>query len=815
METNTDSAAIIGSDADLASQWHSFRHRSHIDSTKYSPFASEMEWKLAEWFIEEDIGHGSFKRLLKIPDLQNKLGLQYSTTRDLHKLVDSLPCRAGSWETAELTFEDSSDVHFIWYRDPLEALRSLWQDPTLAEDFTYQPCKVYNDKHRVYNEMWTGDWWHNVQAKLPKGACLAPIIIATDKTQLTQFSGSKAAYPVYMTLGNIAKSVRQKPSRNACVLLGYLSADKVDGSGLSDKELRLRTKQLFHSGIRIMLESLMALGKEGVELSDAMGRIRKVHPILAAYVADYPEQCLVCCAKYTSCPKCRTEKDSLGDGPKPGTLRTQAWTLKMIQCDANQADSSFLAHCKKFNVSPMLDNDLPFWHDFYLADIHQSTTPDVLHQLYQGVFKHVLEWCQAMMNKKCLDQRIRTLPPAFGVRHFNNGISALSQITGPERKDIARILLACLVGDFPQDALRSVKALLDFIYLAQYRSHDDETLKLLSNSLKDFHKYKAIFKALGCREDFNIPKLYSLSHYVASIKLFGTTDNYNTETFEHLHIEFAKKGWRASNKRDTFPQMVKWLNRHEKMTMHRTSIAYSSTDPPHQTPRRPKLSLAKKPTHMKSLEDLMAQHGCPQFEAHLQKFLDPRNNSRTQTPLPLSRQHLPIWHSYKISRQDIDDKYGEGDTKDIIRAIPSQDGAPNVFTPVIVMVNEEAEETALYGTRAGRVRIVFKLPDEVGQDENPHLKDVFDTCSQGLAYIQWYSKFPTQQVNSHGMIRVKPTESYSVVPLENIRQSCMLTPNFPADFSASLKWNSEEVLDQAPSFYLNPWTSLYSYKTLY
>lgn len=38
---------------------------------------------------------------------------------------------------------------------------------------------------------------------MPKGATLATVILATDKTQLTQFTGGKVAYPIYMTLGNI------------------------------------------------------------------------------------------------------------------------------------------------------------------------------------------------------------------------------------------------------------------------------------------------------------------------------------------------------------------------------------------------------------------------------------------------------------------------------------------------------------------------------------------------------------------------------------------------------------------------------------
>ena len=40
------------------------------------------------------------------------------------------------------------------------------------------------------------------------GATIAPVIIVSDKTQLSTFSGDKLAWPVYLTIGNIEKSVR-------------------------------------------------------------------------------------------------------------------------------------------------------------------------------------------------------------------------------------------------------------------------------------------------------------------------------------------------------------------------------------------------------------------------------------------------------------------------------------------------------------------------------------------------------------------------------------------------------------------------------
>ncbi|EPS94102.1 hypothetical protein FOMPIDRAFT_1079245, partial [Fomitopsis schrenkii] len=164
-----------------------------------------------------------------------------------------------------------------------------------------------------------------------------------------------------------------------------------------------------------------------------------------------------------------------------------------------------------------------------------------------------------------LDRRIRCLPPAYGARHFKNGISALSQVSGTERKHIARILLACLVGKIPQEVMTAFRAILDFIYLAQYPAHDNDTLEYMEKALKTFHKHKSVLIKLGIREHLNIPKFHSLQHYVESIKLLGATDNYNTEAFERFHIDYAKAAWRATNRRDARPQMALWLSRREKM----------------------------------------------------------------------------------------------------------------------------------------------------------------------------------------------------------------------------------------------------------
>ena len=156
---------------------------------------------------------------------------------------------------------------------------------------------------------------------MPKTHTLGALIVCTDKTQLTQFSGSKQAYPVYLTLGNIPNRLRRKPSKQACILIGYLPVEKVTRGHLSKVEVSARYRRLFHAAMSVLFEPLKEAGIKGVEMTSGDGVVRIVHPILAAYVADYPEQCLVTCSKYGTCPKCvaRVSRSGYKTGKRPVT----------------------------------------------------------------------------------------------------------------------------------------------------------------------------------------------------------------------------------------------------------------------------------------------------------------------------------------------------------------------------------------------------------------------------------------------------------------------------------------------------------------
>jgi len=119
-----------------------------------------------------------------------------------------------------------------------------------------------------------------------------------------------------------------------------------------------------------------------------------------------------------------------------------------------------------------------------------------------------------------------------------------------------------------------VRGILDFTYYAQYQSHTETTLKKMDTALRLFHQHKNIFVDLGVRDDFNIPKVHSMLHYTTSIRLFGSADGFNTELPERLHINFAKKAYRSSNKRDYIYQMTTWLCRQDAIFLKDSYLAW-------------------------------------------------------------------------------------------------------------------------------------------------------------------------------------------------------------------------------------------------
>ncbi|KAJ6624580.1 hypothetical protein B0H10DRAFT_1784667 [Mycena sp. CBHHK59/15] len=805
----------------------------------YAPFKSKIDWEIAKWAKLRGSGSTAFTDLLNIDGVCESLELSYGTSVQLNKIIDEgLPGRP-KFTRSEVVV--NGEVFHLYSRDILECVRALWGDTEFAPYLFVAPEKHYIDKDktiRMYHNMHTGKWWWSTQEAVERdhpGATIIPIIISSDKTQLTVF-GNKTAYPVYMTIGNIPKEIRRKPSHRGYVLLGYLPTSRM--KNVKNKAARRRILgNVFHACMAHILAPLKEAGATGIPMTSGDGVTRRGHPIYATFVGDYPEQVLVTAVKTGECPTCEAPRDELGEDTD-FPLRDLEAILKALE-SLDDGPTIYAQACADAGIKPIYH---PFWEGLPYTNIFQAISPDILHQLYQGVVKHLIAWLTACCGEAEIDARCRRLPPNHNIRLFMNGISNLSRVTGKEHDQISRFLLSLVIdvqlpdGHSSSQLVAAVRGLLDFVYLAQYPMHTSETLAHLENALQCFHDNKSIFVDLGIRDDFNLPKLHFCRHYITYIKFFGTTDNYNTEYTERLHIDLAKEAYRSTNFKDEFPQMTLWLERKEKIYRHEKYIQWrlDGCPPPPVTADLPpglvyerQLKMTKHPTPKSvRLACLVTDYGATFFRDALARYVVHLNHpelSRMQVEgnsqdLTFAFNSVPVYHRIKFTTPNPYTARGPEDSVvDSIHVQPRKTLKNGEELPArfdTALVNDGTGDiTGAAGYRVAQIRVVFSLPAR-------HIRTLFSrgiNPPKYLAYVEWFSPFRHPEPD-HLMYKVNRSlkdgdRLASIIPVANIRRSVHLLPKFGPVAAADRK--SSNVLDKCPYFFVNSMTDRHIYATLF
>ncbi|QRW03219.1 hypothetical protein RhiLY_02218 [Ceratobasidium sp. AG-Ba] len=758
--------------------------------------------------------------------------------KQLFRDIDRLPHGPG-WNILDINLNEESQrlsrkhSSYLFKRSVIATFRDLMANPEFKNHMKYAPRREWTAEDRtcrVYGETCSGDWWWDLQEKLPdKYAMLVPLIASYDKTVMSVISGGQVVHPLYLTLGNIDKSIRRQLSTHATALLAYLPVDAFTQVSDDLERSRLR-RDLTQRALEKVFEELLVASKEGLVVLCPDGRYRRAYPVLAGAMLDYEEQGPMAGVKRYRCPKCLTPKGGWDNG-NIGLPRTNADTLEALHAWLS-GEGREKADRLELREKPVW----PWWANIPHMDFAGCIMPDFLHQLHQGMVRHLLNWTAHAGGSTTIDRLFILMPEAEGMRHFGQGITSLD-------------------GDeWDLDFVRLTRALLDFVYRAQASRMTDDDIGRLDEALADVHKYKAVLVRM---EIFN------------DNSRRGTPDGFSTEGPEHMHIE-SKQAWRASNK--TTPSSDERSPRTTACGKKAERAVWSTAKTKNSSPNirfrlgtwlrlmgahgqdsqaRLKASLVTwqarsmrdVTTRMKMGNSNIFEVGCARLRKQgnmwcirthvvdrpetyswpsqgyrhccqiwgndlvsaLHVYLTKLSARRYPSNfLPTIYHEFPVWHRLYL-RHEAPWFDPEWPRRDVIRARPHSDDHDSAFD--VALLIHDREKFGLHRYRAARVRAIFALP-----------RGFEHFCSHPLVYVELFTPFSLSVSPHHSMHTLSHLRHFdggrrsAVVSSLDLAAACHLAPQIKR-LDPDLNLNTRlDMLSVSRYFYFNHYYNRYIYR---
>ena len=343
---------------------------------------------------------------------------------------------------------------------------------------------------------------------LPHGALVRPIIGISDQTHLSNFSGDKKAWPVYITIGNINSKTRNSPTTMAILLLALLPVPPKftqQSAAADDRQHQINADSL-QGVFRLIFDPLQDVVDEGSLMDCGDGKVRRCFPVLAAWIADHVEHVGLNGLKSHGCPKCEVQLEDLETSPRE------------VRRTAPRDYESYAKHALEYrrskdrtSLESLQSAGIKIERNVFIGlsrvNVGELHKPDLLHNIYLGLFKHLMLWVEAFLKKhrreQAFDDVWKSLPPYPGFFVPKKAYREITQWQGKEMRNLGRcvsgVLASALRDPDPAQqqpfkrALACVNSLVDFTLIAQYRSHTVETLNYMDGYLDEFHRTKDVF----------------------------------------------------------------------------------------------------------------------------------------------------------------------------------------------------------------------------------------------------------------------------------------------------------------------------------
>jgi hypothetical protein len=143
--------------------------------------------------------------------------------------------------------------------------------------------------------------------------------------------------------------------------------------------------------------------------------------------------------------------------------------------------------------------------------------------------------------------------------------------------------------------VRAISTFTEICYIVCREVLDDGNIDKLHGLLAKFKVEHEIFRTVGMRATFSLPRQHSLIHYPHLIREFGAPNGLCSSIMESKHIKAVKEPWRRSNKFNALSQMLLTNQRLDKLATARVEFQVHgmlndtavNVDPPPDNPPTP------------------------------------------------------------------------------------------------------------------------------------------------------------------------------------------------------------------------------------
>ncbi|KAG2135989.1 hypothetical protein DEU56DRAFT_871547 [Suillus clintonianus] len=739
----------------------------------------------------------------------------FADRKDLHNVIDNTPLGDVPWESFNMEYAgDRSGGETPWmkkeyevfYCDPHKVVQNMLANPDYKDEIDFAPYREWEERpdgshNRQWRDFMSGDWaWEQADIisadPATHGSTFIPIILGSDKTTVSVATGQNDYYPLYLSIGNVHNNVRQA-HRNAVALVGFLAIPKTTKKQSTDPRYRKFKKELFHTALVRILESIRPAMTTPEVARCADGHYRCVIYGIGPYIADYEEQVVLAGIVRKWCCKCTAQLSNLDGDGGPRSRELLDALIEEVNLGTLWDEWGFIADITLFT------------NNFLRADIYKLIAPDLLHQIIKGIFKdHLVAWVQLYLEDTHsearakeimddIDRRIAVAPSFSGLRRFPEG-RGFSQWTGDDSKALMKVYLSAIEGHVPTEMVRTFRTCLEFCYIARHDIITDDTLKDMEDVIQWFHVYREIFKTTGVRDHFSLPRQHSISHYPFLVRQFGAPNGLCSSITESKHIKAVKEPWRRSRKFNALGQMVRTNTRIDQLAAARIDFTergmlYGTCASSYTTYFERK--------HARTILNLGKELHLPELPTLLQYFLYDQlyaDDNHTSADVPLLRcpnytGRIQVVNSAVATYFAPSDPSGVGGMhREHIRSTPSWRGGPPRYDCVFVSMDNTTD--GINGMDIARVLSFFSFS----------FRNTVWLC----AVVHWFKRIGSKPDEDMGMWMVRPSmnddqsHEISIIHVDSIFRAAHLVPMFGDKFVPE-HVNFHNSLDAYMGFYVN------------